>query len=226
MNDSNLAFIRANHPNLVLEFEKTNLDTFKAILASEMTTDIQEIVNLLESDLNCREQISLLKNVKVKIPYKGSYRCPSVKKQIIKFLLDPTDIEKLIFDPKLQNDKLVPDTLTVIIRNVDFIIKNKLVIQYTLFKELMISDSITQEKLVELFVNSLDLYSPEVIRINIIALHISPFDEMFSGKRPKFVDNEMNQRIMSILEKKNMASRSIINGKLRAKKFTQGNKSP
>jgi hypothetical protein len=214
MNDSNLAYIRKNHPKLIMEFEKKNLESFKVILVSEKNIDPIEIVNLLESDINWSEQRSLLSLVKVNIPYKESYQYPGVKKYIIKNLLDPQDIEKLIIDPKLKEDNLITATKTAIIKNIDFIIQKKLALPYTLFNELMISQSISQENLVEVFVNSLDLYTPEAIRKNIQALHMSPFDEMFNGKHPKYESTEFNQRILSILEKKDMAKRSIINGKL------------
>lgn len=214
MNNNNLAYIRTNHPNLVLEFEKVNLELFKKVLDTENNTNAQEIVNLLESDINGREQINLLHHVNVKVPYKESYRYPGVKKQIINYLLDTSDIEKLIADPMAQAENLIFSTKTAIVKNIDFVIQNHLALPYTLFTELMITKLISQKNLVEVFVNSMDLYSPKAIRENILILQLSPFDKLFNRKHPKFESNEINLKILSVLEKKGIANMSHISGRL------------
>ena len=214
MNKNNLAYIRTNHPNLVVEFEKHNLKSFKEILDSEKNTDPQEIVDLLESGINGQEQYNLLHHVNVNIPYKESYRHLGVKKHIITHLLNKDDIEKLLTDPMAQSEKLISVTINAIIENMDFVVQKELALPYTLFEKLMSTNSVSRKNLLEVFSNSLNLYTKETIKKNILDLHISPFYEMFNGKRPKFEDNVMNKKILSSLEKKTMAKKSIINGRL------------
>ena len=219
MNENNLAYIRTHHPKLVLEFEKTNLKSFRAILDSEMNIDPLEIVNLLESGIDGQEQYNLIRRVKINIPYKASYQFPGVKKHIITSLLDTNDIEKVIIDPDTKSNKnLFPATLTVIMNNIDFIVQKGLTLPYAFFKELKNRNLISQNNLLEVFANSLGSYSPVTIKENILALHISPFDEMFNGKHPRFISNAVNLKILSVLEKKHMAKKAR-NEKLYPKKI-------
>jgi hypothetical protein len=221
MNKENLVFIRKNYSDLILKFEKIHLEEFKAILDLEQATEPDEIVNLLESDLNGSEQISLLSRVHVNIPYKKTYQFSGVKKYIIRKLLDKEDIKSVFRDKAAQEKPLLSVVVDQVIDNIAFIMREALEVPYTVFRSLSEKGTVTKENLIVIFSNSLAIYEPEQIKKCILDLSIAPLDEMYMGKRPQIEETPISQKISSALTKKGIAKVSPKNRKIYLRKKYQ-----
>ena len=198
-NTNNLNYIRNNYPELICEFEKRNLSAFKKMVDTGFEVNSNEIVKLLESDLNGTEQKSLLSHIKIKIPYKETYRFRGVKIYIIQHLLDLVDLELAINDSKAEEDEIVPYLLDLILKNIDYIVQNEIVIPEYQFRTLASMTNLQNNQKVILFSISIHKYSGRFIMEIIKQLKIHPFVEVFNGKHPKFIDGIENRRILTAL---------------------------
>lgn len=213
MNENNLEYVRSNYPQHITEFEKRNLESFKTVVGTDSFNSPIEIVHLLESDLNGSQQKSLLSHAKIRIPYKSTYRFQSIKKYIIENRLDIDDLQVVIADKDTQAEPLLSTTVSLIIKNKEYIIQQTIGIPSILFIEVKENKSVSQKELIEIFSNSLQLYSIDFIKEICISFEISPFNELFFGKRPDFIANEINNKILMNLETKGIV-RKAKNGKL------------
>ena len=219
MNLDNLAYLRSHYPELILYFEKENLLEFIQLLELNASVNPQEIVNLLDSDINGREQRSLISHYNGTIPYKRTYRYPGVKKYILKYKLDLSDIKEVLSDPISQNDSFFPLIKDLIVDHIESVISDQIPVPYGFFVSIITDQLLTSDQELRLFSNSIEKYSPEQIVEVTNVLQVSPFMEMFEGKHPEFVDNPVNQKILQALVKRGMAKKSILTGRLYKKNY-------
>ena len=219
MNLDNLDYLRSHYQGLILNFEKENLLEFIQLLELNASVNPQEIVNLLDSDINGREQISLISHYNGTVPYKRTYRYQGVKKYILKYKLDLSDIKEVLSDPISQNDSFFPLIKDLVVDHIERVISDQIPVPYGFFDSIIIDQLLTSDQELLLFSNSIEKYSPvQIIEVTNV-LHVSPFMEMFEGKHPEFVDNPINQKILQVLVKKGMAKKSILTGRLYKKNY-------
>ena len=217
LNLQNLEYLRKNHPLLVVDFQKSKFTDFLNYLKSGGKTNSKEVESLLISDLDGRKQISLLACSNVPVSYRASYKYISVKKRIIENFANISDCEAIIKDPAVLDPKLLKVVVPFLSNNIKEINTIGFPIEETLFNELKKQNNITRIDLIELFSNSIILFDHANIETNIRELEIQPFLDMYNYKRPIFQTNEVNQRILSVLLKKDLATLSPTNRLYRKK---------
>ena len=206
MTTQNLDYLRKNHRAQVAKFQKANIADFLNLLRAGEETTLEEVEALLLSDLNGRDQIALLANAKVRVPYQAQYKFPGVKAYIIKNFAENSDIEAIIKDAAVLANPLLGEAAYFLANNIDGLVQSGLPLTKPLFDALKKQKAVSQTSVIEVFSNSLDLYDSKIIEAYIRELGIEPFVEMYDGKHPDFQTSLVNQKILSSLQKKDIVT--------------------
>lgn len=196
MTSENLLFMREHYPNQVLEFIVKNYNEYTDSVICEDNFLIEELLDVLESDIEEQNKITLLEYTDEPISIQNREYEPSVKAYILKNNFEEDDLFYLL----QSYDDLKPVVQTaaesVVKKNIEYILINEYSITYTLLLKVLQDKTIPKTKRVEIFSFAVSDLNIVQCKCCLEILEDNLYLGIFDGKRPKFVKTEINERIL------------------------------
>lgn len=195
MDLESLRFVRKKFPQLIVKFISKNIEEYIGIIDSN-SFSYNELISLLNSDIDEKYKISLIKlcNSPISISNKGYSE--KVEEYILENNLDEDEMEDLYknYDSQKSSTKQFIDNYAM--QNIDTIHDNSLILSRTLFEKLISSDIDKFEK-VKLFANMISrLNQTDAIKY-LNTMGVSEYTKIFDMSiRPRFVLDEISELLL------------------------------
>lgn len=207
MNIENLAFIRENYPDNLIQYIVKNIDKYAKDIITKDNFNFNEMLLLLEENVTDDYKIQLLQYSTDKISIQQKNYSNAVKVHILKHNLDEGDIMFLLKAFRLENDEVKEIIKNISIEHIAEIIAQQNLIPFELFAELLNTRELNIENKKNLFITNLPkmnkVQGMEYLKI----LNMVDFLSLFDGKRPKFEVNPVNEQILNIFNEKDWVTR-------------------
>lgn len=185
-----ILYISANIEHNILEVEL------------EGNINFLELMNLLDTEIDDRFKLVLLRFSTVPIPLTGKEYSEDVQRYMMENNLNVDDIPYLLdsYDLKDQQFKEVFRTMSV--TNVESIILLNFEIPFNLLIFLLETDVLEMHYKIKLLIINLNRFSIIQAKKCFEVLRMPEFEELFIGKRPKIKKDDETEELLRILESK------------------------
>jgi len=203
MSQDSLLFIRDEYPTNTLHFIKKNIDSYVNDVISGETFDFNEMVDVLSLDTSDENKINLLKFTDEAISIIDTDYSNTVKIYILNNNLEENDIPKLLTAYLHENSPMKIEIENLTVRQKQVIFSESYPFSMQLFEKLLADTRLTYEDKVEFFIIILPTFDKRQAIIYLDKLNLKDYVRLFDLGRPKFVVNNVNERILEIFKDKN-----------------------
>ena len=203
MSQDSLLFIRDEYPDNTLHFIKKNIDSYVKNVISDETFNFDEMVDVLSLDTSDENKINLLKFTDEAISIIDTDYSNTVKIYILNNNLEENDIPKLLISYLHENSAMKIEIENLTVRQKQVIFSESYPFSIQLFEKLLIDTRLTDEDKVEFLIIILPTFDKRQAIIYLNKLNLKDYVRLFDLGRPKFVVNNVNERILEIFKDKN-----------------------
>lgn len=207
MTDENLSFMRENYPEQLVPFIIKNIYKYTKKIINDKNYNLDEILLVLNENVADRYKINLLQYVTDKISVQKKKYSDAVKKHILEYNMDVSDISFLFKTFSDESDDVKEIIKNASVEHITEIIAEEYLIPFELLTELLETKELSAVTKKELFTlclpNMNEVRAKEYLQI----LHMGDFLSLFDQKRPKIEINSTNEQILTIFQKKNWITR-------------------
>jgi len=202
MSSEALEFMRVNYPDQLLTFIKQNISTYTDEVVNEENFILDEMLSVLELDVNDKCKINLLQLTGDTLSINQKGYSDEIKMHILNNNLDTNDIPFLLSSYLNESNNVKEIIEDIAIKHVSIIIDERYPMPIKLFSKLLLSNQLTRDTKIELFVLILPNMNELQCKTYLSTLQLPDYLSLFEGKRPKFRVNNINQRLLTTFEKK------------------------
>jgi hypothetical protein len=201
MTKENLLLFRENYPKQKIFFITKNIDKYIELLDDSIMIN-EEILCLLEENISDEAKLKLLNKTNGEISIKGKKYSESVMIQILKNNFDINEIPLLLksFDNESKNIKEI--IFNIISNNIDFLLENETPISFEILRSILNLAEIDRDTKKNLFVMHLLNINENQIKECFELMGMTDYLSLFEHKRPKFLIDPINERILTGLKEK------------------------
>lgn len=208
---SSLEFLRINYPNAVRCFILKDVSKYIDIIGKDYDElySQDEILDILSAEIPSEHKISLVDLSddfsEEKMPVVGKSYSDEVMAHILKKRDTANGIEHLFISYPKEGEltKLELERLVASNANTFFYMSKPVNINLELFRQIALNKNIEQESKQKLFVTILDNLDENNCKEFIPLLGFkADYLSLFEGKRPNILENEINERLLTVFQKK------------------------
>lgn len=203
MSQSSLLFIRDEYPDNTLHFIKKNIDSYIKEVISDEIFNFDEMIDVLSLDISDENKINLLKFTDEVISIIDTAYSNAVKAYILNNNLEEKDIPKLLNSYLYENSAMKKEIENLAVRQKQVILSESYSFSIQLFEKLLIDTRLTDEDKVEFLTIILPTFDKSQAIFYLDKLNLKDYVRLFDLGRPKFVVNNINERILEIFKDKN-----------------------
>ena len=212
MTKENILFLRLNYPNLNIEFITNKIEEYLNCLSDEMYEENEILELLKKEDIDNIQKINII----TKTPYNISIFNNNYEEDlliaILKNKFDVNELNQLIncYDKKSHKIQLAIEEICI--DNIGNICKNKYKFTYKLMISIISRDIDINYRRDIVYSNLNLLNSTNIINI-LEKVELDYFVKLFSGRKPKILVSQENEKVLFYLKKIELISNFSVNQK-------------
>lgn len=201
MTEGNLNFVRDNYANLVGEYIRGNIEKYTELVEQGFVKP-KELPEILKWEISDELKIRLLKCSDQEFAiYQKGYTL-AVNLYIIQHNFDTTDVPNLYSSYETWSKPIKEKIFDYAVGNIENILDDVTSVSKVLKNELFYSDRLEKETKIDLLIAMMPELNPDDLQSMFQALGLEEYCKIFKNRsRPKFKIDEMNQKLLSALEK-------------------------
>jgi hypothetical protein len=203
MTNDNLVFIREKYPDILLSFIIKNIDKYIELLDSDNVI-FEEIVSLLKMNISDDLKMVLVNSVDEAISIEDKNYSEAVKIYILENNFCYEDIFYLFKIYDNTTDDMKNAIMKSIIKNISMIISNEVKMPYNILIAVLGKAFFDKENAKKILAINMAELDKSQIKKCFEEIGLYDYLSLFENKRPKFIVDPVNERILAILKDKNL----------------------